>query len=286
MAYNLRSRSIGDYLQQNEDEIYDFGDESSEDENDNVEMISETSCEESEFEIESDTENSLEQHRALQSRVRGRPRTVLRDRFTSTEVDMPALMNESLHCDKIFQFWEVLFTTEMRELIVKYTNIKIESTRRDITTKGGVLQTYHHLTDLTEINGFVGLLYYMGIWKVNHVAVKELWANTEGYTMFRSAMPGRRFIFLSQSLRFDDKSKRSPNKFACIEDLWNMFIDKCGRNYKPHKLCTVDEQLLSFRGRCSFRVYIKSKPDRYGHKLVTLNDATTFYMINAIPYTV
>ena len=29
----------------------------------------------------------------------------------------------------------------------------------------------------------------------------------------------------------------------------------------------VDEQLIGFRWRCSFRVYMKSKPDRYGIKI-------------------
>ena len=46
----------------------------------------------------------------------------------------------------------------------------------------------------------------------------------------------------------------------------------------------MDEQLLGFRGRCKFRMYIKSKPDKYGLKIISLNDANTSYMIHAIPY--
>ncbi|XP_022909074.2 piggyBac transposable element-derived protein 4-like [Onthophagus taurus] len=304
MSYNLRPRSVGEALEQEEPEIVDFGGESSNDESDNVEQMSNDDTDEASDlgEIEAEVENPSKQSRASLSRARGRPITTMKgkngytwsvkpvernsNRRSSTRIYIPGPANDALQCEEIVQFWEVLFTTEMRELIVKYTNIKIDSTRREITDKGGILQTYHHTTDLIEINGFIGLLYYAGIWRVNHIGVKELWSNTEGYNMYRATMPGRRFIFLSQSIRFDDKTRRPQNnKFACIEELWNMFIEKCKWNYKPHNFCTVDEQLLSFRGRCGFRVYIKSKPDRYGLKLVTLNDAKTFYMINAVPYT-
>lgn len=63
-----------------------------------------------------------------------------------------------------------------------------------------------------------------------------------------------------------------------------MFIANCTKNYSPSSTCTVDEQLLSFRGHCIFRMYIKSKPDTYGLKILTLNDATTAYLISALPY--
>jgi len=63
-----------------------------------------------------------------------------------------------------------------------------------------------------------------------------------------------------------------------------MFINNCNKYYNSSNKCTVDEQLLEFRGRCAFRMYIKSKPDKYGLKLITLNDASTAYLIHAIPY--
>ena len=66
--------------------------------------------------------------------------------------------------------------------------------------------------------------------------------------------------------------------------MWDDFLANCIKYYEPSNTCTVDEQLLSFRGRCRFRMYIPSKPDKYGLKIISLNDAKTFYMINAIPY--
>lgn len=47
---------------------------------------------------------------------------------------------------------------------------------------------------------------------------------------------------------------------------------------------TIDEQLVTFRGRCPFRIYIPSKPGRYGIKIWALCDATNAYLYNAKVY--
>lgn len=88
-------------------------------------------------------------------------------------------------------------------------------------------------------------------------------------------MTENRFKFLLLSLRFDDKDLRNrDDKFSPIRELWKNFIDKCKTVYEPH----------TYVGRCPFKVYIASKPDKYGIKVVTMCDSRTYYMIDAIPY--
>ncbi|GBP57547.1 hypothetical protein EVAR_40075_1 [Eumeta japonica] len=55
-------------------------------------------------------------------------------------------------------------------------------------------------------------------------------------------------------------------------------------NYVPGTNVTIDEQLLAFRGRCKFRMYIPKKPAKYGVKLEMICDSGTKYMID-IPHT-
>ena len=44
-------------------------------------------------------------------------------------------------------------------------------------------------------------------------------------------------------------------------------------------ILTVDEQLVTFRGRCLFRQYIPSKPGKYGIKFWVICDSTTRYAL-------
>ena len=54
--------------------------------------------------------------------------------------------------------------------------------------------------------------------------------------------------------------------------------------YKAGTNVTVDEQLVTFRGRCAFKMYIPSKPGKYGLKLWALTDCETYYCLNLMPY--
>lgn len=168
----------------------------------------------------------------------------------------------------------------MRQKIVECTNKQIEDVCAQMMAEDKPMQTYHHTTDLKEINAFIGLIYYAGQWKSNHVSTVELWSNVNGINVYRCVMPRSRFLFLANCLRFDIRENRSQNdRLSPIRELWDQFITNCEFYYTPSDEITVDEQLLSFRGRCKFRMYIKSKPDKYGLKIIAMNDAKTFYLV-------
>ena len=54
--------------------------------------------------------------------------------------------------------------------------------------------------------------------------------------------------------------------------------------YKPGSDITVDEQLVSTRGRCNFRQYIPSKPGKYGLQIFWACDAETSYPLKGEIY--
>ncbi|KAJ8928099.1 hypothetical protein NQ314_019364 [Rhamnusium bicolor] len=97
-----------------------------------------------------------------------------------------------------------------------------------------------------------------------------------------------RFDFFSASLRFDDKTTRAERRalsvFAPISEIWEEFIEVCRTKYKPSSYVKIDEQLVEFRGKCHFRMYIPNKPSKYGLKIVLLNDVSAKYLINASLY--
>lgn len=97
-----------------------------------------------------------------------------------------------------------------------------------------------------------------------------------------------RFKSILRFIRFDDKSKRSDrrktDKLAPIRDLFNMIDLNLSRMYSPGPSLTIDEQLVPYRGRCPFKQYIPSKPDKYGMKLFWICDSATGYTLKAVPY--
>lgn len=170
----------------------------------------------------------------------------------------------------------------MINIIVENTNLKIEEQCLALVAQDQE-ESYHHHTDEVEMRAFFGVLYYAGLWKSADVNDNRLWDKSNGITFYRCVFSRQRFGFLSTCLRFDNKNSRDEHdRFAPIHKLWDIFIDNCKNNYTPSSECTVDEQLLSFRGRCKFRVYMKDKPDKYGLEIISLNDAETSYMVHKI----
>lgn len=91
-------------------------------------------------------------------------------------------------------------------------------------------------------------------------------------------MPKLRFSLLANCLRFDVRDNRPGNdRLSPIRELWDKFIKNYEFYYNPSNDITVDEQLLSFRGRCKFRMYIKSKSHKYGLKIIAMHKLFIWY---------
>lgn len=109
-----------------------------------------------------------------------------------------------------------------------------------------------------------------------------------GRPIFRSIMSEGRFHTINSALRFDDVSSRrlnkSSDKFAPIRELWDYWQQLLPMSYNCNENVTVDEQLVAFRGRCSFRQYMPSKPAKYGLKFWVLVDTKSGYVWNIQPY--
>lgn len=200
----------------------------------------------------------------------------------------PATKGNAMNAKTPIDAWSVLFSEQIVNIIIKHTNEEI-SRQIDLMKESNskIDPLCHKHIDIVELNAIFGLLYYAGVHKMSKCKVMNLWS-VHSLPLFKAAMQRNRFVFIVQCLRFDDKTTRAERKandhFTHIREIWNLFIKNCIDNYEPGFNTTIDEQLLSFRDRCVFKMYIPSKPDKYDLKIISLNDAETHYMINAIPY--
>ena len=178
----------------------------------------------------------------------------------------------------------LLLTDDMIDIIVHWTNKRIELDATKYKRQSGVVGP----TEPAEVRALIGLLLFSGAQRDNHLSTREMWDITTGSPVYRTSMSEARFTFLINSLRFDDpetrEARRDVDKFAPIRELWDMFIKNCEQMYVPNFNLTVDEQLLAFRGRCPFKIYIPNKPAKYGIKIVLICDNNSKYLLGAIPY--
>ena len=109
----------------------------------------------------------------------------------------------------------------------------------------------------------------------------QLWSRTDGRPLFNQIISRQRFQQIVRILRFNDAATRrlhgSSDKLQPIRkcfEMWNHYLREA---YVPGDSMTMDEQLVTFRGRCPFRQYIKSKPGRYGIKIWAICDSRNSY---------
>lgn len=109
-----------------------------------------------------------------------------------------------------------------------------------------------------EINAFLGLLLLESILKSNDESVVSLFSKDSfGGQIFYATMQGKRYLVLTASQRFDNvetrAERRLSDKTAAIADVFTRFVANCQRGYCVSSEVTVDEMLVPFRGRCSFK---------------------------------
>lgn len=181
-----------------------------------------------------------------------------------------------------------LFICEaMVDKIVQFTNQKAVSMYETRNEKYPNKQKKVWIpVDTTEMYAVIGLLITAGALKANREPIRFLWSKNPLYCrpIFTATMSRDRFGEILSYMRFDDLStrtaRRQHDKLAAIREIFEMFVEHCKENYTPSFHLTVDEQLVGFRGKCPFRVYMKSKPAKYGIKIWAMVDCEITYAWN------
>ena len=144
--------------------------------------------------------------------------------------------------------------------------------------------------DSVELMAWIGLHLRSGVDKDAFKPIAELFSSKTGPPIYRASMSRERFKQMKRCIRFDKTSTREmrrndeQGKLAPVNEIWHRFIEACQKSYKAGSCVTIDESLVPFRGRCSFEVYVPSKPSKYGIKIWCMVDASNAYLLNAQIY--
>lgn len=184
------------------------------------------------------------------------------------------------------EYFNKLFSDNMYDLIVTWTYNKLAFMKQKYKRPNKP-----ELADLNviELRAFLGLLLYTSIFKSQDEDISSIFATDgTGRDIFRAVMSKERFSILLGALRFDNPENREETKkknpTAAISQFFDIFIENAKTLYSVGATACIDEMLVGFRGRCRFKMYIPSKPEKYGIKIMALTDARTHYLYNAYIY--
>lgn len=84
-----------------------------------------------------------------------------------------------------------------------------------------------------------------------------------------------RYFEIQRYLHFCDNENSLPNKLFKIETILNKLKENFQNQVYPFENLVIDESMVLFKGRLSFKHYIKTKKHRFGIKLYVLCDCKT-----------
>ncbi|KRY61335.1 PiggyBac transposable element-derived protein 4 [Trichinella britovi] len=181
------------------------------------------------------------------------------------------------HAKTPFEIWSLFMTKDIIDVIVLNTNVYIGKIRAKYVRERSAKDT-----DENEIKALLGLLLLAGVLQSNRLNLCDLYSTDgTGVEIFSSTMSLQRLRFLLRCLRFDHATRserKRQDKLAAIRMVFDTFVRNCTENYMHSAHVTIDEVLVSFKGRCPFRMYIPSKVAKYGIKIFELSDSETYYV--------
>ena len=205
----------------------------------------------------------------------------------------PGLSGVAAHLadDNPIKFFQLFMNDEILEHLVEQTNLYAEQSIDSQTAKNEQLPHSRSKAwkpvNISEMKKFLGLMFLTGI--VRKPTLEDYWSTDSMIEtpIFGKVMSRDRFEGILSYLHFSDNEKRAPtcdDRLYKVRPILDHFIGKFQEMYNPHENISIDEGMLSWRGRLGFRVYNPKKPVKYGVKSYILTDSVNSYCWNLKPY--
>ena len=143
--------------------------------------------------------------------------------------------------------------------------------------------------DLTvaEFKIFLGLFYWMGLMRLpemeDHWSMETVFRNVD----FTAYMSRDRFLQILRSMKFHDSAAatitREQEEISSPENrlsvLMHAVLDNSRKFYTPSSILSLDESMVSFKGRHKDKVFMPSKPIRIGFKAFVVCESDTGFLL-------
>ena len=126
------------------------------------------------------------------------------------------------------------------------------------------------------MKGFIAVILNMGIIQLGDL--KEYWSteDTNNLPFFRSVFSRDRFFQIFGVLHVGDID--STTKWGEIQPFLDRICPAFEAAFTPSQQIAIDESVITYKGRVSFRQYMRGKPNPWGNKAFVLADSKTGYL--------
>ena len=190
-------------------------------------------------------------------------------------------------------FFDLLLTQDIYDLIIEQTNLYafqfIQS--HELPPRSRVHTWTKKEFTQAEFQKFLSMILTMGI--IKYPKLEDYFATSWPFKnqVFSSIMSRDRFSTIMKFLHLNNNENYISKGKPGYDPLYKLrpFLEKLLNNFQSNfnlgMDISVDEQMVSYKGRLAFLQYIAKKPTKWGMKAFVLSDSKTGYIFNWKLYT-
>ena len=184
-------------------------------------------------------------------------------------------------------FFSLFVSDEILQYIIEETN---RYALKEIAEHPDQNKAPWIIPSLQEMKTFLGLCFLMGInvkpdiksyWTTDVVLETPYFGKTMKRDRFQQIM---RYLHFSNCLEAPEPGTPNYDVLYKVKFLMEMFNKSMLEQYIPKRQVSVDEVMVPFKGRLSFKQYMPAKPTKWGIKMWALAEASTGYMTHCRIY--
>lgn len=203
-------------------------------------------------------------------------RTILPNIIWTTEKCSPkihdfTIQNSGIQADinyswKIINYFQLFVSEELVEYIAEKTN--------NYWRQKNVIAD----TELSELYCFIAVSFLMT--RNKKLLLTEYWSKNKllRSDIFSKIISRDRYLLLLQMLHFSDDNAFNSDPLRKIRNIIDKLRGTFANAFYPYRNLCIDETLLLYKGRLTFKQFTSSKRNRFGIKSFVLCDCKTGYI--------
>ncbi|KAL6419436.1 hypothetical protein ACFW04_011413 [Cataglyphis niger] len=183
------------------------------------------------------------------------------------------------------EVFNIMFNSIFWENLVTETNLYAEQIINNENKRRKIDEAWFAI-DCDELKIYIALCIIAA--EVKKPAIQMYWSKRAviATPIFRETMPYKRFLQISRFLHFaNNEVANRSDKLSKIKPVINYFNQQFEEIYTMQEDIAIDESLVKFKGRLSYKQYNPSKRARFGIKVYKLCESSTGYCYNFKIYT-